>query len=119
MPKDQAYGKLKFSRLNVKVLVAQLCLTFATPWTIALQAPLSMEFSRQEYCSVLPCPPPRDLPDPSLLHGSNTALLHSRQIFYHLSHQGSPKNIRVGKESPQPRVSSKVMHIEILSKTVQ
>ena len=31
---------------------------FATPWTVALQAPLSMGFSRQEYWSALPCPPP-------------------------------------------------------------
>ena len=36
---------------------------FATPWTVAHQAPLSMEFSKQEYWSGLPCPPPRDLPD--------------------------------------------------------
>ena len=35
---------------------------FATPWTVAHQAPLSMEFSRQEYYSELPCPPPGDLP---------------------------------------------------------
>ena len=32
-------------------------------WTVALQAPLSMGFSRQEYWSGLPCPPPGDLPD--------------------------------------------------------
>ena len=31
---------------------------FATPWTVALQAPLSVGFSRQEYWSGLPCPPP-------------------------------------------------------------
>ena len=99
----------KFSRLNVKVLVAQLFLTFVTPRTTALQAPLSKEFSRGEYCSVWPCPPPGDLPDPSIPHGSNPALLHGRQILYHLSHQGSPKNIRVGQESSQPRVSSKVV----------
>ena len=37
---------------------------FATLWTIAFQAPLSMGFSRQEYWSVLPCPPPGDLPGP-------------------------------------------------------
>ena len=36
---------------------------FATPWTIACQAPLSMEFSRQEYWSGLPFPPPQDLPN--------------------------------------------------------
>ena len=33
-----------------------------TPWTVALQAPLSMGFSRQDYWSGLPCPPPGDLP---------------------------------------------------------
>ena len=37
---------------------------FTTLWTIACQAPLSMEFSRQEYWSGLPCPSPRDLPNP-------------------------------------------------------
>ena len=36
---------------------------FATPWTIAHQAPLSMRFSWQEYWSELPCPPPGDLPN--------------------------------------------------------
>ena len=34
-----------------------------TPWTAALQAPLSMGFPRQEYWSGLPCPPPGDLPN--------------------------------------------------------
>ena len=38
----------------------------ATPWSGARQAPLSMGFSRQEYWSGLPCPPPGDLPDPGL-----------------------------------------------------
>ena len=37
---------------------------FATLWTVACQAPLSMGFSRQEYWSGLPYPPPEDLPDP-------------------------------------------------------
>ena len=41
--------------------VAQLCPTFA--WTVAYQAPLSVEFSRQEYWSGLPFPSPGDLPD--------------------------------------------------------
>ena len=39
---------------------------FVTPWTVARQAPLSMGFSRQEYWSGLPCPPPGDLPDPGI-----------------------------------------------------
>ena len=37
---------------------------FVTPWIIARQASLSMEFSRQEYWSGLPCPPPADLSHP-------------------------------------------------------
>ena len=36
---------------------------FVTPWTVAYQAPQSMEFSRQEYWSGLPFPSPQDLPD--------------------------------------------------------
>ena len=36
---------------------------FDTLWTVAHQAPMSMKFSRQEYWSGLPCPPPGDLPE--------------------------------------------------------
>ena len=39
---------------------------FATLWTVAHQAPLSMGFSRQEYWNGLPCPPPVDLPNPGI-----------------------------------------------------
>ena len=39
---------------------------FVTPWTVAYQAPLSMEFSRQEYWSGLPFASPGDLPDPMI-----------------------------------------------------
>ena len=39
---------------------------FATLWTAARQAPLSMGFSRQEHWSGLSCPPPEDLPDPGI-----------------------------------------------------
>ena len=39
---------------------------FATPWTLAHQAPLSMGFPRQEYWSELPFPSPGDLPDPGI-----------------------------------------------------
>ena len=39
---------------------------FVTPWTIACHAPLSMGFSRQEYWSRLPFPPPGDLSDPEI-----------------------------------------------------
>ena len=39
---------------------------FAVLWTVAHQAPLSIEFSRQEYCSKLPFPTPGDYPDPGM-----------------------------------------------------
>jgi len=39
---------------------------FATPWTVASPAPLSMGFSRKEYWSGLPWPPPGDIPDPGM-----------------------------------------------------
>ena len=39
---------------------------FVTPWTVVRQALQSMEFSRQEYWSGLPFPPPGDLPDPQI-----------------------------------------------------
>ena len=45
---------------------------FVTPWTVALQAPLSVGFPRQEYWSGLPFPSPGNLPDPGL----NLGLLH-------------------------------------------
>ena len=54
---------------------------FAAPWTVACQAPLSIEFSQQEYWSGLPFPSPGDFPDvgwnPCLFR-----LLHCRRILY-------------------------------------
>ena len=44
----------------------QLCLTLCNLWTVAYKAPLSMGFSRQEYWSGLPCPPPGDPPNPGI-----------------------------------------------------
>ena len=44
---------------------------FATPWTVAHQVPLSVEFSRQEYWSGLPFPSPGDLPHPRDPSGSS------------------------------------------------
>ena len=51
-------------------LVAKLCLTLATPWTVACQVPLSMGFSRQEYWNGLPFICPGDLPNPEIELGS-------------------------------------------------
>ena len=59
--------------------------SFETPWTITHQVPLSMGFSRQEYWSGLPCPPPGELPNPGIKPGFPTF----QAILYHLSYQGS------------------------------
>ena len=55
--------------MKVKVLFSHVQF-FATPWTGVHQAPLSMEFSRQEYWSELSCLSPGDLPDPGIEPGS-------------------------------------------------
>ena len=93
------------------------------PWTVAHQAPPSMEFSRQEYRSGLPFPSPGDHPDSLWPHGPHSpwnspghntgvghlsllqgifptqglhpGLPHCRCILYQLSHQGSPVDINV------------------------
>ena len=54
---------------------------FATPWTVACQAPLSMGFSRHEYWSGFPFPSPRDLPDPGIEPASPTSLLLAGGFF--------------------------------------
>ena len=42
--------------------------SFATPWSVVCQAPLSVELFREEYWSGLPRPPPEDLPNPGIKH---------------------------------------------------
>ena len=67
---------------------------FATPWTVASQASLSMESSRQEYWSGLPFPTPRDLPDPGIeLH--SLSLLHWQVYSLRPAPPGKP--IHLGK----------------------
>ena len=73
---------------------------FVTPWAVTHQAPLSMEFFRQEYWSGLPFPSPRDLSDPGIERGSPTLqanalpseppwkpiYIYSFHVFFSLSH---------------------------------
>ena len=64
-----------------------LCPTFVTLWAVEAQAPLSMEFSRQEYWSGLPCPSPGDLPNPGI--ESRSLILQMDSLP--LSYWGNPK----------------------------
>ena len=64
---------------------------FATLWTIAHQAHLSMGFSRQEYWSGLPRPSPGDLPNPGMeLTSPEAPALQADSLL--LSHWGTPIN---------------------------
>ena len=67
---------------------------FATPWTVARQAPLAMAFSRQENRSGLPFPTPGDLPDPGIEPSSPASPAWAGRFFTtstpgkpHLSHK--------------------------------
>ena len=72
-----------------KVLVAQSCYLlcrvrlFETPWSVAHQAPLSMEFSRQEYCSRSPFPFPKQEHACMLSHFSQAGLFATRWTIAH------------------------------------
>ena len=55
--------------------------SFVTPGIVAHHAPLSMGFSRQEYWSGLPCPPPGDLPEPGKEPASFMCLALAGRIF--------------------------------------
>ena len=63
---------------------------FVTLWIVARRVPLSMGFSRQEYWSGLPCPPPGELPDPRIKPVSPVAPALQADSLP-LSHQGSLK----------------------------
>ena len=91
--------------IDVCVLVAESCSTLCDPMDyIACQAPLSMEFSGQEYWSGLPFPSPEDLPDPGIEPG-----LPARQADSLLSEpQGSPRFIDVGSQSRDATFSAAV-----------
>ena len=60
------------TKVNVKVKSLSCVPLFGTPWTVAHQAPPSMEFSRHEYWSGLPFPSPGDLPNPGIEPGYPT-----------------------------------------------
>ena len=65
-----------------KELVAPLCLTLRIPWTATHQAPLFMEFSRQEYWTGLPFPTPGNLPNPRFEPKSPTLQADSFFFFF-------------------------------------
>ena len=81
---------------------------FGTTWTIACQAPLSMEFSRQEQWIGLPFPPPGDLPDPGIepMSLSSPALAGRSLPLHHLCQQTILKFIWRDK---RPRITNTIL----------
>ena len=94
---------------------------FAVPWTVACQAPASMDFCgfpRQEYWSGLPFPPPGDLPDPGIKPGSPVSPAVAGRFPYHQCHLGSPSCAdlvpQICKMLPWSRVGNSKKHTETL-----
>ena len=77
--------------MKVKVLVTHSCPALCDPWTVAHQAPLFMEISRQEHWSRLPFPFPGDLPDPGIEPRSpalqaDSLLSATREVWSQINH---------------------------------
>ena len=79
--------------------------SFAAPWTLTHQPPLSMEFSSQEYWSGLPFPTPWDLPDPGIALPSLTSPALAGRFF---------TTVKPGK----PQFSVTQLHNAVLSAVV-
>ena len=65
---SKKYHNISFDE-NKSLISISVSVFFATPWTEALWAPLSMGFSRHRYWSGLPCPPPEHLSNPEIKAG--------------------------------------------------
>ena len=86
--------------------------SFATPWTVACQAPLSTGFPKQEYSSGLPLPSLGDLPDPGIEPASLASPALAGRGFSQLSHQGSPKLAEPYIKSPFSTKIKQHKHLE-------
>ena len=99
---------------RIDILCQSLCHVrlFATPWTTACQASLSIEFSRQEYWSGLPFPPPEELRNPGIepqsplsqadsslfeLQGSLLSSLDIRQVLYNTCNNNNKRETTKNK----------------------
>ena len=87
-----------------------------TPWTVAHQAPLSMVFSRQEYWSALPFPPPGDLPDPGIEPPSPASPALSGRYF---TIRGKPFFLHTQSEIKQISMPLRNYHAAATAKSLQ
>ena len=94
--KEWFLRRKELSLLCIRAKLLQLCLILWDPMDCSRQAPLFMGFSRQEYWSGLPCPPPGDLTNPGIEPTCPAAFALQADSLT-LSHCGSP---------PSPLVTS-------------
>ena len=87
---------------------------FATPWTVTHKATLSRGFSRQEYWSGLPCPPPGDLPNPGIEPESLVSNVHWQEGSLLLASTGEAQNDDLGTHSGQFEASLQIRRTEDL-----
>ena len=81
-PDSHHFLQLVSTKVHAYMLSRFSCVwLFVTLWTVPRQAPLSMGFSRQTYWSVLPCPPPGDLPNPGITPSSLTSPALAGRLF--------------------------------------
>ena len=112
-PIPQREEEEKFSHTNMrylKVKVTQLCLTLCDPMDS------SMEFSRQEYWSQLPFPPPGDLPNPGIKTWVSCISCIGRWILYHSATGEAPRMLEwvvipFSRGSSQPKNRTQVSYI--------
>ena len=88
---------------------------FVTLWTAACQAPLSMGFSRQEYWSGLPCPPPGDLPSPGMEAVTHVSCV-GRWVPYHWRRLG--RGMLLVCHSVTPSLCDAVVSCSVVSDSV-
>ena len=94
---------MPMSHASMHAKLLESCPTLCNPMNyVACQASQTMEVSRQEYWSRLPCPPPGDLPDPGIEPKSPVSPALQADSLP-LSHQGSKSTILQCKYPPQKR----------------
>ena len=87
-----------------------------TPWTVARQLPLFITFSRQEYWSALPFPPPGDLPDPGIEPPSPASPALSGRYF---TIRGKPFFLHTQSEIKQISMPLRNYHAAATAKSLQ
>ena len=115
-------NKLENNMQKLKVKLLSCVRLFATPWTVALQAPLFMELSRQEYWNGLPFPSPGALPHPGIEPGSSTLQADSllpeppgKPLGSQPSYNSLCSKLKLSLTSPSPTLSITYIQLPIKS----